>query len=223
MNFQVINSHKTVVRYVWGKVIITCILSKCLCFWWVLYCTVLYRIHYSIYQTPIYLKASIKSVVMLYSCISCCWGSFSSTIHHFPPPSPSQELLLVHYLPAPVCPLLYSIKVLYCKIKNASLFFVCSFFMYYLYEKYYKPITVKYYLANCASWVPRLTLLSLWINWLMNTPSELNSFVCRGLNIVWNLESRDSFLFAIQYIWDSLLCCKVLASNLGYFRRRRGR
>ena len=27
--------------------------------------------------------------------------------------------------------------------------------------KYYKPITVQYYIANCVSWVPRLTVLSL--------------------------------------------------------------
>ena len=37
--------------------------------------------------------------------------------------------------------------------------------MYYLCEKYYKPITVKYYLADCAGWVPRLTLLDLRTKW----------------------------------------------------------
>ena len=26
---------------------------------------------------------------------------------------------------------------------------------------YYKPITVQYYIADCVSWVPRLTLLDL--------------------------------------------------------------
>ena len=50
-------------------------------------------------------------------------------------------------------------KVLYHKIKNV-LFFVFVF-MYYLCEKYYKPITVQYYIANCISWIPRLTLLDL--------------------------------------------------------------
>ena len=44
-----------------------------------------------------------------------------------------------------------------------SLFFV--FLMYYLCEKYYKPITVQYYIAYCVSWVPRLTLLDLQTNW----------------------------------------------------------
>ena len=37
--------------------------------------------------------------------------------------------------------------------------------MYYLCEKYYKPITVQYYIADCVSWVPRLTLLDLRKNW----------------------------------------------------------
>ena len=35
--------------------------------------------------------------------------------------------------------------------------------MYYLCEKYDKPITVQYYILNCDSWVPRLTLLDLWM------------------------------------------------------------
>ena len=40
-----------------------------------------------------------------------------------------------------------------------SLFFVFVCLLYYLREKYYKPMTVQYYIANCISWVPRLTLL----------------------------------------------------------------
>ena len=37
--------------------------------------------------------------------------------------------------------------------------------MYYLYEKYYKPVTVEYSITNCVSWVPRLTLFDLGTNW----------------------------------------------------------
>ena len=37
--------------------------------------------------------------------------------------------------------------------------------MYYLCEKYYKHITVQYYIADCISWVPRLTLLDLRTHW----------------------------------------------------------
>ena len=37
--------------------------------------------------------------------------------------------------------------------------------MYYLCEKYYKPITVYYYIADYVSWVPRLTSLDSQTNW----------------------------------------------------------
>ena len=64
---------------------------------------------------------------------------------------------------SPVCQLLYCttvlFKVLYCKMKK------CLFFMYYLCEKYYKPITVQYCIADCVNWVSRLTLLDLKTNW----------------------------------------------------------
>ena len=36
--------------------------------------------------------------------------------------------------------------------------------MYYSCEKYYKTITLQYYIADCVSWVPRLTLLGLLTN-----------------------------------------------------------
>ena len=38
--------------------------------------------------------------------------------------------------------------------------------MYYFCEKYYKSITVQYYIADCVSWIPRLTLLDLGTNWI---------------------------------------------------------
>ena len=44
--------------------------------------------------------------------------------------------------------------------------------MYYLCEKYYKPITVQYYRAYCISWVPGLTLLDLRINWTEQMSSQ---------------------------------------------------
>ena len=53
--------------------------------------------------------------------------------------------------------------------------------MYYLCGKYYKPITVQYCIADCVSWVPRLTLLDLMNKLdLTNVLSERNLFVCRG-------------------------------------------
>ena len=63
-------------------------------------------------------------------------------------------------------------KVLYYKIKNVSFIFLC-FLMYYLCEKYYKPIVVQYYITNCVSWVPSLTLLGLRTNWIYKLDSML--------------------------------------------------
>ena len=62
-------------------------------------------------------------------------------------------------------------------------YFVCLIvFMYYLCEKYYKPITVQSYIADCVHRVPRLTLLDLGAKLdLTNVFPEWNSFVCRGL------------------------------------------
>ena len=44
-------------------------------------------------------------------------------------------------------------------IKNV--YFLCLFFMYYLCEKCYKPITVQYHIVDCVSRLLRLTLLDL--------------------------------------------------------------
>ena len=33
--------------------------------------------------------------------------------------------------------------------------------MYHLCEECHKPMTVQYYITDCVSWVPRLTLLDL--------------------------------------------------------------
>ena len=55
--------------------------------------------------------------------------------------------------------------------------------MYYLFEMYYKLITVQYYIVDCVSWVPRLTLLNLQKIGLMNTLSEQNLLICRGLTL----------------------------------------
>ena len=50
----------------------------------------------------------------------------------------------------------------YCTVRSErfSLFFVFVC-MYYLCGKYYKPITVQYYIAHGVSWVRRLTVLDL--------------------------------------------------------------
>ena len=38
-------------------------------------------------------------------------------------------------------------------------YFLCLFFMYYLRERYHKPLTAHYCIANSVSLVPRLSLL----------------------------------------------------------------
>ena len=50
----------------------------------------------------------------------------------------------------------------YCIVRLKNFFFnFCFFFMHYLCEKYYKPITIQYSIADSVSWVPRLTVLDL--------------------------------------------------------------
>ena len=55
--------------------------------------------------------------------------------------------------------------------------------MYYLCEKYYKPIAVQYYIADCASWVPRLTLLNLQTNWTYELTLGTELVLYRGLTV----------------------------------------
>ena len=61
---------------------------------------------------------------------------------------------------------------------------LCLFFMYYLCEKYYKPITVQYYIADCVGWVPRLCWTCEQTG-LTNMLLKQNLFICRGLTVLW--------------------------------------
>ena len=97
---------------------------------------------------------------------------------HLPPalPPPVRNSFCVHSMPASVAQLLYYSTVLFeiLSWKILNIFFTfcaCLFFMYYLCEKYCKPITVWYFEANCVSWVTRLTLLDL---------RTCSQNVCRG-------------------------------------------
>ena len=74
--------------------------------------------------------------------------------------------------------------------------------MYYLSEKCYKTIMVQYYITDCVSWAPRLTLLDL-----RNVLSEFNSeiFVCRGLTIHWSSDLQNK-----HASWDQV--CTGLVS-----------
>ena len=92
-------------------------------------------------------------------------------LHCLPPPSPHLQSVTLPACSLNASPRLPAVALYYCafqgmyyKIKN-TLFFLGFIFMYYLCEKYYKPTTVQYYIVNCVSWVPRLTLLDLQTNW----------------------------------------------------------
>ena len=95
-------------------------------------------------------------------------------LYHLPPPLPppvsNSSCLFTRCQPldATCCTVpLYFSRSCTVRLKMLSSFFVFVFLciMYYLCEKYYKPITVDYYIADCVSWVPRLTLLDLRRNW----------------------------------------------------------
>ena len=72
--------------------------------------------------------------------------------------------------------------------------------MYYLCKEYYNPITL-YYIANCVSWIPRLTLLDFWM-----CSQKGNSFVCRELTV-----------FGITYVKEKVAqLCWTLCSPMDY-------
>ena len=89
-------------------------------------------------------------------------------LYHLPPPLPisNSSCLFTQCQPlfANHCTvLLYFSR--YCTVRLKTFLFLCLSFMYYLCEKYYEYIIVQYYIADCVSWVPRLTLLALWTIW----------------------------------------------------------
>ena len=113
-------------------------------------------------------------------------------------------------MPVPVCQLLYYttilLKVLNCKTKNI-LFLLCLFFMYYLCEKYYKPITVQYYIANCVYWVPRLTLLDLRTNWTYKCTLRMELICMQGsycIGIAEKGKSKNTLYLFNELFWQWL-------------------
>ena len=83
-----------------------------------------------------------------------------------PPPVSNSSCLFTRCQPlcASCCTaLLYFSR--YCTVRLKRFYFLCLFFIYYLCEKCYKPITVQYYIADCVSWVPRLTLSDSQTKW----------------------------------------------------------
>ena len=56
-------------------------------------------------------------------------------------------------------------------------YFLCPFFICCLCEKHYKPITGQCYIADCVSWVPRLTLVNRQLNLRMCSQNRTHSYV----------------------------------------------
>lgn len=55
--------------------------------------------------------------------------------------------------------------------------------MHYLCEKNYKPVTVQYYMENCVSWAPKLSLLGFTTNWIYERAFGTELLAGRGLTV----------------------------------------
>ena len=89
----------------------------------------------------------------------------------------------------------------HCTVRLKMFYFLSLFFVYYFCDRYYKPIILQYYIANCVSWVPRLTWLNLQVG-LTNTLSEWNMFVCRELTVFQSLLANLLLLLnRFSHVW----------------------
>ena len=133
---------------------------------------------------------------------SCCCWSLSSTISRLLPLLWAETLPACRSGSAPVCQLLYFAR--HCTIKlNMFSLFLCLFFMYYLCENYYKPVTVQNYIDNCVSWVPKLTLLDLQANW-----NRAHLYNLQGTYCITDLVISTTVSILLNSIW--LPCCPTL-------------
>lgn len=147
---------------------------------------------------PTYELASYK-LSRMQACLPSASDTRDISVFPLPPitddssalPSPmssprcSQWLFPGHSVPAPAGQQLHCtfvlFKVLYCQNKKV---FVFAFLMCCLWEKYYTAITMQYYLVDCVSWVPTLTLLDLLTNWTYeHSPNRPYSYVGELLSI----------------------------------------
>ena len=72
--------------------------------------------------------------------------------------------------------------------------------MYYLCEKYYKPITVQHRIADCAGQVPRLILLDLRTNWTYKLALGMELVRMWGTYCIGKLGCRVPFGFHVR-LW----------------------
>ena len=114
-------------------------------------------------------------------------------------------------MPASGCQLLYCttvlLKVPHCRVKNVFFIFCACFFMDYLCEKYYKPITVQYYIADCVSWVPRLTLLDSWKKWADKHALQMELICMQGTYckyLLSHIQEYKNVWNIVRGVWEQL-------------------
>ena len=70
-----------------------------------------------------------------------------------------------------------------------SVYFLCVICV-----KYFKPSAVQYYITDCVSWLPGLTLLDLGTNWTYERSLRTDLVHMKGTYIQETLEVVDTFL-----------------------------
>ena len=144
------------------------------------YFTIWYCIEYS--SIVLYFRPLAIHIRHAWNCnspsISYCWWSSISTIPHRPPPVSKSSRLFTWCQPLNAsCGTVPQHFSRHCAVRLKMFYFLCPFFIYCLCEKYYKPITGQCYIANCVSWVPRLTLVNRQLNLRMCSQNRTHSYV----------------------------------------------
>ena len=87
--------------------------------------------------------------------------------------------------------------------------------MYYLCENDYKPVTVQYYIAECITWLPRLTLfdlmnkLDLWMCFQNGTCLYVEDALCVCVCVRMYVHAcactwpKSSFIFFCRMLWKN--------------------
>ena len=123
-------------------------------------------------------KTCVINIRQVWNCslpsISYCWWSFSSPISHLL----QSVTLLACTLDACWTVRLYFSRYCTVRFKIFSLLFVFVFMQ--LCETCYKSMTVQHYIANCVSWVPRLTLLDVGTNWIYECTLGMDRVCMQG-------------------------------------------
>ena len=82
--------------------------------------------------------------------------------------------------------------------------------MYVLFVgKYYKPMTGQYYVADCVSWAPSLTLSVLWTNWLYECALWAELIRMQGTCCISNCTSSIILISSISLVKHHFLCCQI--------------